>query len=800
MTTTNELELDPKQRELVARIVSEPTRAALNTSDLGSGKTVMAVAVANQLGAETVLVVAPKKTLKKDGWDQTFAEWGFPHPVRFISPEHPENHANLLAGVPGAYLVGREFFYLSATASPDKEKPDGTVTKGRKARWVWTKVNPDLLVVDECFVGEKLVSTPSGPRRIDEIRVGDEVFGFDHATNSVVVTTVVHCMVHSDRGVIADLGATPNHPYYVSGQGYVPAGDLEGKDLGYYLRPDLRVLQRPFRSLSGESESEVLRTEVRREISGGPSGSSCGVNQVPTLARRSGGVESKHEKGLGGPRVSRSGREPNETEQPRTKPRERPEGLCYEESSWLCLPTIERWQRSWAYRTREAFARGVGWWLGRTLRSPHQNGSGFGVSNSLQDRFGPSRSFVSHRVRRAVTFIKGGSREGSKERRVFEGNGMDSLAILEPRNPGRYSKVCRKSLQSVAERVYNLETESGNYFADGFLVHNCHRMKNRYGLMYEVLKNVPAKFKLGMSATPQGSHFDGIWSVTRWLWPDIVDRSKMRWMAEWCVSEDVFIGLDEHDEPQFKSRVVGEKNPGAYLNSLPCVVRIQVEKKPYKLFNVTLDLGTEQRRVWNEMAEKSIAWLKDNPTVAKLPMEQRIRLRQMALAMPKVDPETHEVSFDPDAESSKLDAALKIQKRHPGKAILYVTDSRKFAEIAAPRLGAKLFVGGMKDDETDAIKRGFGVDFNYLVCTYQAVAEGVNGLQRNCNIEVLFNPADGAVANEQFSGRLNRTGQREDHVVRYRLKARDTLDDDHYLASVFNVQARRSELAVDNTW
>lgn len=240
-------------------------------------------------------------------------------------------------------------------------------------------------------------------------------------------------------------------------------------------------------------------------------------------------------------------------------------------------------------------------------------------------------------------------------------------------------------------------------------------------------------------------------------------------------------------------KVVGEKNPGAFLRSLPCVVKVEAEKKPYEEYNVYVTLSPEHKAVWDEMAETSIAWMNDNPTVAKLPMEKRLRLRQMALAMPDIG-EEGEVGFVPDAESPKLNAALRIQQRHPGEAILYVTDSAKFARIAAPRLGAKLLIGGMKKAARDWLVDNLGKEYLYLVCTYGAVAEGTDGMQRNCHIEVLFNPADGAVPNEQFSGRLNRIGQTADRVVRYNLKAKETLDDEHYVRSEFMTKLRRKEV------
>lgn len=62
--------LTPEQGEAVKRMTAEPTRACLNSSGLGTGKTLMAVELAKALGAQTVLVVAPLNT--HVNWELTF--------------------------------------------------------------------------------------------------------------------------------------------------------------------------------------------------------------------------------------------------------------------------------------------------------------------------------------------------------------------------------------------------------------------------------------------------------------------------------------------------------------------------------------------------------------------------------------------------------------------------------------------------------------------------------------------------------------------------------------------------------
>lgn len=338
---------------------------------------------------------------------------------------------------------------------------------------------------------------------------------------------------------------------------------------------------------------------------------------------------------------------------------------------------------------------------------------------------------------------------------------------------------------------------------DLHIVDESHSAQNRWGLMFKTLKTHPSKFRLAMSGTPQGSTFDGFWSVTRWLWPALIDRSKTRWVAEWCDQKRVVKGKNEDGELEWVTKIVGEKTPGKFLTTLPCVVQLVAAKVPYRQINGMVNLTPAMREAWDDMKDKNIAWLKDNPMVAKLPIERRIRLRQMALAYPTVTEVLNEegeidvmIDFDPDAESPKIDASLKIQARHPGEKILFLTDSAKFAKIAAPRIGAELYYGPTPKKVRAALVDAFGDPKGpqYLLATYQAVAEGTDGLQLACHIEVRFNAVDSPVLEEQVGGRLNRIGQSAPEIIRYDLIARDTLDDLHLNTLDEKVSMRRKEL------
>lgn len=121
---------DAKQEAAIQKMIASPSRAALNASLMGTGKTVMATEVALRLGAKTVLVIAPLNTYW--GWYDTIqrqSEYNAKALFKIeTSKKGAEAFENLKAGKEGWYFVGREYLRT-------KE---------------WTKIVPDVVLVDEC--------------------------------------------------------------------------------------------------------------------------------------------------------------------------------------------------------------------------------------------------------------------------------------------------------------------------------------------------------------------------------------------------------------------------------------------------------------------------------------------------------------------------------------------------------------------------------------------------------------------------------------------------------------------------
>lgn len=105
----------PEQEEAINRIVNEPSRGVLQASDLGTGKTLMAVEAGLRFAPNGVIVVsAPLHTYY--GWfDTLFGQTDGTIQFRKVDNKTKTGKANLEAlqwGVAGWYFVGREFFRL----------------------------------------------------------------------------------------------------------------------------------------------------------------------------------------------------------------------------------------------------------------------------------------------------------------------------------------------------------------------------------------------------------------------------------------------------------------------------------------------------------------------------------------------------------------------------------------------------------------------------------------------------------------------------------------------------------------
>lgn len=315
---------------------------------------------------------------------------------------------------------------------------------------------------------------------------------------------------------------------------------------------------------------------------------------------------------------------------------------------------------------------------------------------------------------------------------------------------------------------------------DFAVVDECQTFTNHKSEGHKRLMNLKAEYKIAMSATPAANKFEGLYAVTRWLWPDFTGKSIWKWMTEWCKTEP-----DQYS--YMKS--VGEKVPGKYLASIPSYVPMpSIYKETPNIYEINVELGAEQKRFYKQMEQASIAFLDSNPLLAELPAVRYMRLTQMCLAVPTVhttlDPETGEpketVTFEDGARSAKADALEDLLSDLEDTPVMVYTHSRVFATFLTKRLQAKGYsarrwIGGQSNEEKTWKLENFGKTFRIMVATIPAVGEGIDSLQHVSHTEVWMSVSDNRYLNVQCMGRLSRQGQ-EHTVNRYVIRAVDTVE------------------------
>lgn len=317
----------------------------------------------------------------------------------------------------------------------------------------------------------------------------------------------------------------------------------------------------------------------------------------------------------------------------------------------------------------------------------------------------------------------------------------------------------------------NVRTKVWAKEPDIVLFDEAHRSQNRHSKTYKTLKQVKAPMKISMSGTPTGNSFEGAFAVTKWLWPDYIENSYYNWRDRWCALEY------DHFDPSGR-RVTGEKNPGAFFNSLPCYIRLESELDVDLIEEqVPVELSATQRRAYEKLERDMILWVEDNPLVIEFPVTLRGRLRQATLGMFSVTDEG-EVIFKDDCKSSKIDALEDILKnRIDDEPALILTDSRKFADVLCARIpGSVPWHGHVSQTQREEHKAQFiAGEVKYIVAVISAIAEGVDGLQHATRNIVWVSRSDNRILNEQVMKRVHRQGQTR-QVRSFDIVALDTYD------------------------
>lgn len=807
--------------------------AALNerfffADEMGAGKTASALLTLLELRAQgkdpfPAVIVCPAAVI--DPWMEEIEAWGMDLNAVVYQGSKRRN----LSTRYDVYVMSWDVFrldmqqpkkpVLDIDGNPLKDDKGKLVTEPDKEAlpallqffWDGGKV-PTTVVYDEahalCLRHDSLISTPSGPKKIHEIRKGDRVWGVNHATGQRVVTEVKEVGTSRLRETIrlGSLNLTPGHPVWVTDSSPACMWYASNYEDDFYLRPlsDLvregslpqplgtkvlleRVQAEREDTAPGEDEGSSDMRYVRSDIRGVQVGGQEVL--LPGLHRpievRADEVRSL-QVGDGGPGSSSQ--------------EERGEGEEFRGDALVPGVRRESVQRPGSYRSRsrdEQETRIPGTYRGergayypagavaeaarlgvhpRVLSAPGTAATG--LPDELQGRSGVSSPETSDRARRELSSSEITTGSGPEEGREAGVTWVDGAEVLELGSPER--------------RLWNLATGTGNYVADEILVHNCN-VKTKQSIAARNFAKV-VRFAYPLSGTPITKNVAGFWSALNVLdirsFPDqerFKERYTDRFKTPYTEQEE---GLSSVNGPEFHTLMQG---------SMGRVAKADIMKDlPPKRYSVRyVEIPPAHRAAYTEMEEDMLAHIPDTdePLPAMSTLAQLTRLSQLASsacdvqveirleeneASPNFGMEVPHYTVTAKEPSWKIDELMNLAHENEGEPLVVFSPSTQLIKLAGARAEREGFktgyiVGGQSKTQRTATRKAFQNRELDLICCNTA-AGGVGLTLTAADTLVFLSRPWSYTQSAQAEDRIHRRGQeREAQIID--IIAKNTIED-----------------------
>src|SRR3989338_1440586 len=83
-----------------------------------------------------------------------------------------------------------------------------------------TTSTPTTTIKPSCFPADTPISTPNGNKNIQDIKVGDVVYGYDNQSGKIIETKVKKTIINKEKEylIINEINVTPRHQFYIDGK------------------------------------------------------------------------------------------------------------------------------------------------------------------------------------------------------------------------------------------------------------------------------------------------------------------------------------------------------------------------------------------------------------------------------------------------------------------------------------------------------------------------------------------------------------------------------------------------------
>jgi hypothetical protein len=627
------------------------------------------------------------------------------------------------------------------------------------AAWAETQ-QWDLVIADECVPADTMITTSAGSVPIQSLAEGDVVLGVDECGRVVEFQVTATFRQFSGRPLVQvdSLVATDNHPVWVEHRGYVPAAEVLIGDqvLVYENHHDhLRVVRSVFHEDGVWWRPEVAATFLRQILLGKMEDEPAGIRCQPDGESRPKEVFRSNEAQFEGSGIHEEAPclPPFQTE---SIPRSRSKGQGRGGPPCDGLQDAQRWQRQWTDGCPKDAGGSVG--LADGIYRADEDAQRFRLPASLQDRYRGAGIAGRRGGGWTESPGQGTDRPGCEEGRIPGIRGLDRGAGEERRSAGRLRE------RGAAHLVFNLETSTGNYFANGILVHNCHRLKAPEGkasLFFKRLR-LRSRNRIALTGTPMPHGPMDIYAVFRFLEITIFGPSFAAFRQKFAVMG----GFQRKQITGFQNLDELERSMGRITFR---VGKDVLDLPPETHVTYHCDLGSEGRRIYKDIEDDFVAQVRDNVVTAANALVKLLRLQQVANGIVKTDDgEEHRVD---DAKRRLLADTLEdIGSEEPVVVFCRFHQDLDAVHEACEAHGyTSLELSGRRDE----LKRWQDGEAQVLAVQIQAGGVGVD-LTR-ARYDIFYSLSFSLGDYDQAQSRVHRPGQTRP-VEHIHLVARNTVD------------------------
>ena len=758
------------QQEAIDMAVQHP--GFMIAADMGTGKTYTTIKYLERINATRTLVLAPKSVVSV--WPSQLDKHV---PGRFNSialyegsvpkkAQRLEEFCKLQQALRKRYVAILN--YDSAWRSPlgpDYNEKNKQIDDGLLMKIPW-----DVIVCDECVPAGTMISTENGDKPIESLKIGDIILGVDHHTGNIVQTIIKDIFQNVTEANLCKINTTemtPNHPVFTQ-RGYIPANSINNDDYIINLVGDkaleLRMVREIINKHTSSNGKKTNRFETfLREIM------FCKMENVKTRVRRntkysktSRDFSSKHAKNeIRSRSTTPFIRISSFRQKPISKSRSKAKGEINITKTRVL--SAYRWQRKGPNRTTRNSSGTSRGRLGARIYCKNRVQSWFPLA--LQNRYSQSKANDSNRNRWAIASIIKNKRKRYEKNQFFNKQRMDSLSFQERGNHERFIQC-----DSANQVVYNIETGTGNYFANRLLVHNCHRIKGSTSNIGKFAAKLgkKSKYRIGLTGTPFPNDFQDVFGQHRFLDESIFGNSvyafKLRYAVMGGFEGRKVIGLRKDREQEFHRKFysIAHKVNARDVIQLPDVMH-EIR---------AVELSPKARKLYDTLEKEFVAQLDTGEITANNAMVKLLRLQQMAGGFVQLDDGSAEV-----VDKAKLDTTKDLFEDLPASEPIVVfcvfrNEIERIREIAEQSGRTSGELSGSQND----LKDWRDGKLNVLVVQIRSGGVGIDLTRaRYC---IYFSTGFSLGDYDQSLARQCRPGaDLSQKVVYYHIIGKDTVDE-----------------------